>query len=60
MMLVLEVLGLLGMPLITFMRWRDARYYGGQPYGVVMHVIDANRPSPPAGAGCTLHSGPSA
>lgn len=31
-------------------------YYGGQPHGVVMHVIDANRQSPPAEAGCTLHS----
>ncbi|WP_405803590.1 hypothetical protein OG729_00835 [Streptomyces sp. NBC_00210] len=35
----------------------DIYYTGSSSYGIVMQVFDANRPPPPAGAGCALHAG---
>lgn len=34
----------------------DIYYTCSSSYGIVMQVFDANRPPPPAGAGCTLHA----
>ncbi|MCF3134428.1 hypothetical protein [Streptomyces olivochromogenes] len=31
-------------------------YYSPSPSGVHMQVLDANRPPPPAGTGCTVHA----